>query len=174
MSDPFVGEIRIFSFGWTPQHWAQCNGATLIVQQNAALYALIGTQFGGTPGANFNLPDLRGRVPVHQTVGYQQGSVGGAEAVSLTLTQMPAHTHTFYYQPLEGNKGGGNSTFALAKGKGVGTATAVPVFTAPANLVPMNAGTVAPQGAGQGHPNMQPFQVVNFCIALNGYFPSRN
>src|SRR3990167_5309132 len=106
MSDPFLGEIRLLGFSFAPKGWALCNGQILNVNQNQALYSLLGNQFGGTAPTTFALPDLRGRVPVHTSAGVPQGSVGGSESVALTLNNMPAHTHTLMATSQAGDRNG--------------------------------------------------------------------
>lgn len=182
MSDYFLGEIRLFGFNWAPQNWALCQGQSVPVSQNQALYALLGNTFGGTPPSNFNLPDLRGRVPlgigtspISGTV-YQQGVAyqGGNETVTLTAAQVPAHTHTVKALSTQGT--------AILPTDGIVSS----VKTAPANPLlygafgtptpatqALNPATVSSVG-GAAHNNMQPFTVANFCIATKGIFPARN
>ncbi len=169
MTEPFVGEIKAFGFGITPRNYAACNGQLMPISQNQALFALLGTQYGGNGQTTFALPDLRGRVPVHASTELPQGSVAGSEAVTLTVADIPAHTHALI----------GTSTVAdrrPARGNAFANDTSpVTQFYAPAtNLVPLAPASVTLSGGNQPHPNMQPFLVLNYCIALNGIFPSRN
>lgn len=180
MSDYFLGEIRMFSFAWAPHNWALCQGQLMTITQNQALYALLGTTFGGNPPTNFNLPDLRGRVPLCQGQSpisgttYQQGSTyaGGAETVTLNAAQVPAHTHTVKAISAQGTAGPSDGIISSLKTAVTPTVySAVP--TSGATFQPLNAGTVSPVG-GAAHSNMQPFTVANFCIATSGIFPARN
>jgi microcystin-dependent protein len=168
MAEPFLSEIRMFSFGFAPTGWATCDGQLLQISQNNALYALIGVMYGGNGTTNFNLPDMRGRTPIHFSSSYPEGSKTGSENVSLTLQQMPTHTHTL--QASTGapttNSPGTNVFATLPTGKNdFGTA---------ANLTQLNTNSIAAVGTGDGHSNIQPSLVINFCIALTGIFPSRS
>ncbi len=168
MSEPFIGEIRAFGFSWAPRGWIACNGGTIPASENPALYALIGNYYGGNPGRSAGIPDLRGRAPVHRgTGGYNMGVHYGFETVTLEMVNMPEHTHGVNASPEPGNASivGTNSVLAGAQQDSYGTAT---------NLVEMNSGTCSTAGGGQSHANMQPYQVVGFCMALEGLFPSRN
>lgn len=168
MSDPFVGEIRMFSFNWAPRGWASCNGQTLPIQQNAALYSLLGTQFGGNGSTNFCLPDFQGRMPVHvkQASGLAQGQKGGSESVTLTSTQMPQHTHTL--------SGANEAGLVVLQPQSVFSNSGEPSYNNTGTLVPLNTGTCSTAGGGQAHSNIQPSLCVGFCIALTGVYPSRN
>jgi microcystin-dependent protein len=176
MAEPFIGQITLVGFNFPPRGWAQCDGALLAINQNQTLFALLGTQFGGDGRTTFALPDLRGRVPVHigtaLGVDVKQGQASGSEQVTLTPATMPQHTHAVEA-----------SSAAADQGEPTGNVLAAPVpqatdskeiYGVSQNLVPMNSSTVAPAGGGLSHPNEQPAQVVNFCIALQGLFPSRN
>lgn len=183
MSDYFLGEIRMFGFGWAPQGWALCNGATLNISQNQALYTLLTTQFGGNGQTTFMLPDLRGRTPVCTTAGspavpsYQTGNTGGAETVALTAATVPPHSHTVMAYPSPGTvippTGADIASVASPSGSTANFASYLPngTWTADAQL---NAGSVTVTGGGAGHANMQPFAVVNFCISIEGLYPMRN
>lgn len=181
MSDYFLGEIRMFSFSWAPDSWALCQGQSLPVNQNQALYALLGITFGGTPSTSFNLPDLRGRAPlctgrspISGTL-YQQGVAyqGGGEGVTLTAAQVPVHSHTVMALSTQG------TTILPTDGivSSVKTATANPLLYGTVSGTPttqaLNPATVSAVG-GQAHSNLQPFTVANFCIATRGLFPARN
>ena len=166
MSDPFLSEIKIFSFDFPPKGWAFCNGQLLPINQNQALFALLGTTYGGDGRVNFALPDLRHRVPVHAGNGHTLGERGGEQAHTLSAAEVPAHTH-----PINVSNNTGNAT----------TPVGAILAKAPANtygpaaeLVPMAASSVLSVGGGQPHLNMQPFLTLNFCIALLGIFPSQN
>jgi microcystin-dependent protein len=169
VSNPFLGEVRLFGFGFAPKGWAICNGALLGIAQNAALFSLLGTQYGGNGTTNFGLPNLQGRVPIHRSNNgtYQQGQVAGTEQVNLSPSTMPMHTHM-----LLGTTAAGNVKTAD------GTPAASPVatdyyYSPPTNPVQLNPASVSPAGGGQAHPNLQPFLAISYCIALTGIFPSR-
>lgn len=164
MSEPFLGEIRLFSFPIAPQGWAFCNGQLLMIQQYQALYSLLGTTYGGDGRTTFALPDLRGRTPVHLGNGVTRGQSAGAEICALSVGEMPAHTHV-----------------AMAGSSAVSEKPADHVWGQPAaNFygdapnASMLTAAIAPAGGGQAHLNMQPYCTLNFCIALTGYYPPRN
>lgn len=166
MADPFIGEIKPFAFNWAPRYWSTCDGQLLQISQNSALYSLLGIRYGGNGSTNFNLPDLRGRVPLHFSGSYPQGSAGGTEAVLLLPNQVPVHGHT-----LRGNNAQGVTNSPAGNAWG-GIDASNPAYAAPANPVAMAAGAVASLGSNT-HGNVQPSLVLNFCIALYGIFPSR-
>ena len=171
MSQPFLGEIAIFGFTFAPRGWAMCNGQILSISQNTALFSLLGTTYGGNGQTTFALPDLRGRVPVHEGQGpglspYVLGEVTGTETVTLTSQQMPSHVHPFTV--------GGSSTPASKSPAGnYNAAFGTQAYGSPAD-VQMGSNQTSPTGGGQPHSNIQPLLVLNFCIALQGIFPSRN
>lgn len=174
--EPFVGEIRMFSFNWAPRGWALCNGAQLNIQQNAALYSLIGVQYGGNGQTTFNLPDLRGQVPMgwgnNGTV-YQVGNKGGAETVTLTQAQTPPHTHATNVITTNGNFPilGGN-LFAVPGQSG--TNPVIPLYAPRGTNAPVALAASTVSGSGGGaHSNMQPWGVTNYCIATLGLYPMR-
>jgi microcystin-dependent protein len=164
----FLGEIRMIARSTAPNGWAMCNGQLLPVNQNIALFSLLGTNYGGDGVNNFGLPDLRGRVPMHVGNGHTLGETGGTEAVTLTIAQMPSHVHL-------ARASGGNANSVIAAGNLLAVSQGLiylnPNDVAPV-LVPLNTNTVANTGGGQPHLNMQPFMTVNFMIALQGVFPS--
>ena len=168
MTDPFLGEIQIIGFNFAPRGWALCDGQILPISQNQSLYSLLGTTYGGDGRTSFALPDLRSRTPLHRGIGYNLGQKGGAETVTLTSDQVPAHSHTAKAQ----NVAADTST----PGGNMAAETTVAIYGAPSdpNLVSMHNGTIANAGGGQGHNNMQPYQTLNFIIALRGIFPPRN
>jgi len=178
--DPFLGEVRIFPWSWAPDGWALCNGTQLPAQQNAALNALLGQTFGGNGSTMFALPDLRGRTPIHIGLGpdgvqYQNGQVGGAETVTLTQANMPQHNHSV--NALSGTKGNtviAKSALPATVGLPSGATATVNIY-APANttLTALAADTCSTEGSSAPHNNMQPFIVMNFCIATLGIFPPR-
>ncbi len=179
MADPFIGEIRMVAYAFAPRDWANCDGQLLAIKQNSALFALLGVQFGGDGNTTFALPDMRGRTPVYPGIDIpQQGSKGGSETVTLDLSTMAAHTHTF-----NGNTQGGgkpaptDKVYTTAVWKVSQNPAAI--YHTPVNLSPLNTGTCSttggPQGGGaQAHENRQPSQVVRFTIALQGLFPTRS
>jgi microcystin-dependent protein len=173
--DPFLGEIRMVGFNFAPVGWALCNGSILNIQQNTALFSLLGTTYGGNGTTTFALPDLRGRVPVSQghgplTSAYTLGQQGGAENVTLTGAQMPAHTHG-----LAANSAAGSATspingfIASASDSNGGAVTGYATSSNGA----LNAAAVTVSGGNQAHNNLQPYLSVNFIIATVGIFPSR-
>ena len=166
MAEPFLSEIRIFSFNFAPKGWALCNGQTLPINQNQALFSLLGTTYGGNGQTNFALPNLRGMVPIHEGAGFTLGQTGGEYAHTLTQSEMPQHFHI-----LNGTSNSG--TTAVPTGN-VFAKTLQSAYSSPANLVAMSPSTVLPVGGSQAHTNQQPYLVLNFCIALQGIFPSRN
>ena len=173
MSDPFIGEIRMFGFDYPPRDWALCNGQTMQISQNQALFALLGTQFGGDGRITFNLPDFRGRVPVHRSLNgaYIQGYSGGEENVTIAPQTMPAHTHSFMATTETADKNGIGSQSNRYLAQTLGGTT----YGAPSNLVPLSNLGLDPAGASavEAHYNMQPYQVINFSISLSGIFPMR-
>lgn len=166
MSEPFLAEIKIVSFNFAPKGWALCNGQLLPINQNQALFSLLGTIYGGNGQTNFALPNLQGRTPFHITSGFVQGQAGGEVAHTLTVNELPAHTHT-----LQANNTAATSglpgTNALAQSN-------TPVYAPAANLVAMAGASLSNIGGSQPHGNMQPYLVLNFVIALQGIYPSRN
>ncbi|WP_404372317.1 phage tail protein [Sphingomonas sp. MMS24-J45] len=178
MSQPFIGEIRAFGFSFAPRGWALCNGQLLSIQQNAALFSLLGTTYGGNGQTNFQLPDLRGRAALTFGQGpglsnYVQGQVTGTETVTLLSTQIPQHNHIWSASTSLGNQPGPAAGF-LAGGQ-IPNGTPIPNFAAAGGAtVPLATTTLSTTGTNQGHNNMQPYLVVSYCIALQGIFPSRN
>lgn len=165
MSDPFLGEIKPVAFNFAPRGWALCNGQLLPINQNMALFALLGTTYGGNGQTNFALPDLRARVPLHFSSSYSQGSAVGQNAVTLNTSQLPAHEHTAQA-----------TTSAAATSLPAGAAPAVSAKDVYVPSLQAAAVAMAPTGAvggSQPHPNQMPSCVLNFCIALQGIFPSQ-
>ena len=165
MSEPFLSEIKIVSFNFPPKGWALCNGQLLPINQNQALFALLGTTYGGNGQTNFALPNLRGRVPISFSNSHNLGEAAGSTSVTVNIQQLPTHLHTF-------NATNGDFT-ATSPGDAVMSKAPSPVFGAATSLVPM-AATVSSVGGSQPHNNMMPYLVLNFIIALQGIFPSRN
>ena len=169
MADPFIGEIKMVGFNFAPRNWAFCDGAQIAIAQNQTLYSLLGTIYGGDGRTNFALPDLRGRVPVHPGAGIAQGQAGGSESVTLDANTMPQHTH-----PVQASSDNADQRDPT---DGILAATVEDnreIYGSATGLVDMNAAAVTPTGGGQAHNNIQPIQVVNFVIALQGLYPSRN
>lgn len=170
MADPFVAEIRIFPFNFAPSGWAFCNGQLLPISQNTALFSLLGTIYGGDGKSNFSLPNMGGKAPMHpgQGAGLSQhdlGETGGSESVSLIEAEIPTHTHLFRGVDWVANR-------RLAQGSTFGTGNTIFVTGASANGTMANE-ALAPAGGDLPHNNMQPYLTLNFCIALQGVFPSR-
>jgi microcystin-dependent protein len=165
MATPYLGEIKIISWTFAPKGWAFCNGQLLQINQNQALFSLLGTTFGGNGQTNFALPNLQGRAPVHVGNGISQGEAAGTTAVTLNTSQMPAHSHPAQGNTAAPNQGGpGNNFWAGVAGS---YSTASPDGA-------MNPASITNAGGSQPHTNMQPYLVLNFVIALQGIFPSRN
>ncbi len=178
MAEPFLSEIRIFSFNFPPKGWAFCNGQFLPINQNHALFALLGTTYGGNGQTTFALPNLQGRTPIHETNQHTLGEAAGASSVTVTQAQMPAHTHQLMARAAQATPAGGAipaNTKSLAQGM---TATNpvqdVNLYGTGGNLSAMLPSSVTNTGGSQPHNNMMPYLVLNFCIALQGIFPSRN
>ena len=166
MAEPFLGEIRVCAFNYAPPGWAFCDGQTLQISINQALYALIGTTYGGDGITTFKLPDLRGRTPVHQGTGYVMGQISGEENHRLLASEVPGHSHVL--NGVGAAADDGDPTGRLpARGE-------EPMYAPPSSLVTMNLASVGAGGGGQGHNNMMPFTVVNHIIAISGIFPSRS
>lgn len=171
MSEPFISEIRMFGFDFPPRGWAFCDGQILSIAQNTALFSLLGTTYGGNGQSTFALPDLRGRTPLHfgQGSGLQPrnlGELGGTETQTLLPAQLPAHNHALTAAAAANTGEPGAARPATGEVRAFRESVSA--------TVPMAADAVAPSGGTQPHPNMQPSLVVNFSIALEGIFPSRN
>lgn len=184
MSDPFLGEIKMWAFNWAPNGWALCDGATMQVQQNQALFALLGTSFGGNGTTTFLMPDLRGRTPIgvgllaSESRTYAVGNNGGAETVGVTAATTPAHTHDVQGYPVAGTvvPPTGNNIANIVSATTPST-TNFASYLPQANWssqVQLATDSVSVAGASAPHPNMQPFTVVNFTICTVGSFPPRN
>lgn len=169
MAEPFLSEIRIMSFGFPPKGWALCNGQLLPINQNQALFSLLGTTYGGDGRVNFGLPNLQGRAPIHFGNGHTLGERGGEQAHTLSIAELPTHTHIESVMTTPATTNTPASNVMLAQ------STAANLYaSAASNLQAMAPNAVALAGGSQAHPNMQPFLVLNFCIALQGIFPSQN
>jgi microcystin-dependent protein len=165
MAEPFLSEIRIMSFNFAPKGWAMCNGQLLPINQNQALFSLLGTTFGGDGRVNFGLPDLRARVPIHVGSGFTLGERGGEQAHTLSIGEIPTHTHVL-------NATSNNGQALIPTGNLLAKNTNLGYHSPDNNLVAMNAGSITNVGGSQAHLNMQPFLTLTFCIALQGIFPS--
>lgn len=167
MGEPFLGEIKIVGFNFPPKGWAFCNGQSLPINQNQALFSLLGTMYGGNGVTTFALPDLRDRVPLHRSGSIDQGQVGGSIGVTLVAQQLPEHGHTVMA-----------STSVADTPVGVGGVLAdtgsAPVYASAGALTILDPSSVTTIGGSQPHANVQPSLVLNFCVAIVGIFPSRN
>jgi microcystin-dependent protein len=163
MAEPFLSEIRLMSFVFAPKGWALCNGQLLPINQNQALFSLLGTTYGGDGRVNFALPDLRGRTPIHVGGSHTLGERGGEQAHTLSISELPTHAHMMQVTNTAGGQTATNNIFAGTGANTYGPAT---------SLAAMAAGAVTNTGGSQAHLNMQPFLTLNFSIALQGIFPS--
>src|SRR4051794_15520388 len=154
MAEPFLSEIRLMSFGFAPKGWALCDGQLLPINQNQALFSLLGTTFGGDGRVNFALPDLRGRIPIHVGSGNTLGERGGEQAHTLSISELPTHTHALYGSP-------SNGTQVIPAASYIARAAPANPYNAPTNLGALNAATVANTGGSQAHLNMQPFLTLS-------------
>jgi microcystin-dependent protein len=165
MSEPFLGELRLFPYNFAPRGWAFCQGQILSIAQNTALFSLLGTTYGGNGQTTFALPDLRGRVPIHMGAGHTQGEKGGQENHTLSIQEMPAHIHFFMASASNANQAE----------PGVLASTAN--FYRPddgGNYTTLHPGSITNAGGNQPHNNMQPYLVMTWFIAVIGIFPSQN
>jgi microcystin-dependent protein len=168
MAEPFLSEIRIFSFNFAPKGWALCNGQLLPINQNQALFSLLGTTYGGDGRVNFGLPDLRGQVPIHVGNGHTLGEKGGQQAHTISIAELPTHVHVATATKDTATTNLPANTLLLAQ------STSSQLYTGAANLVAMAPNALANTGGSQAHLNMQPFLTLSFGIALQGIFPSPN
>ncbi|MDF2629720.1 MAG: Tail Collar domain protein [Symbiobacteriaceae bacterium] len=165
MSEPFLGEIRMYGFNFAPRNWAACNGQLLPINQNQALFSILGITYGGNGQTTFALPDLRGRTPVHVGNGVTLGQSAGEETHTLTVQEIPQHMHSAFGSSTQVNQ-------LTATGNVWGTSPVSP-YAAQSNVT-LSTAAIGVAGSSQGHENRQPYRTVNFCIALTGYFPSRD
>jgi microcystin-dependent protein len=165
MSEPFLSEIKIVSFNFAPKGWALCNGQTLPINQNQPLFALLGTTYGGNGQTTFNLPNLRGQVPMHEGNGHTLGEKAGSTSVTINIQQLATHIH-------QGQASTTNGSTALANSSSI-LAPALNVYAPASNLTPLRPDSVTNVGGNQPHNNMMPYLVLNFIIALQGIFPSQ-
>lgn len=164
MTEPFLSEVKIVSFNFAPRGWALCNGQLLPINQNQALFSLLGTTYGGNGQTTFALPNLQGRVPIHIGNGHIQGEVSGEENHTVTISEMPAHSHLVSASNVDPTQGSPTGNI-WANGSGA--------YSNTPNSA-MNPASISNAGGSQPHTNLQPFLVLNFIIALQGIFPSRN
>jgi microcystin-dependent protein len=167
MAEPFLSEIRIFSFNFPPKGWALCNGQLLPINQNQALFALLGTTYGGDGRVTFALPNLQGRVPIHMGSGRTLGERAGEEVHTLTMGELPLHTHTL-------RAAGTAAATTGTPDSGAYLARQAGTYHAASSLQAMAPNEIGNVGGSQAHLNMQPFLTLSFCIALQGIFPSQN
>jgi microcystin-dependent protein len=164
MAEPFLSEIRLFSFQFAPKGWALCNGQLLPINQNQALFSLLGTTYGGDGRVNFGLPDLQGRAPMHMGGGHTLGERGGEQSHTLSISEVPTHVHTLNATNNNGAVNNPNNNFIGAVNN---------MFAQSGSPVALDPTSVSNVGGSQAHLNMEPFLVLNFCIALQGIFPSQ-
>ena len=163
MSEPFIGEVKMISWSYAPKGWAFCNGQMLQISQNQALFSILGTTYGGDGRTTFALPNLQARLPIHVGNGFTLGEKGGELAHTLTLQELPAHNHV-----LQGTEANGDTPNPTA------LANANNLYSTSAPNTTLTPGSIGPTGGSQPHDNMSPYLVLNFIIALQGIFPSRN
>jgi microcystin-dependent protein len=181
MTQPFLGQIQPYGFGFAPRNWALCNGQILSIAQNTALFSLLGTMYGGNGTVTFALPNLQSRLPVHKGTlaggpTFNQGEQAGEETITLNLGQMPAHNHAFVGTSAQADFITPTDGAVLATTSRGGGVVGDPYYASAANPVPLNPASLAPYGTNpaQPHTNLQPYLTINWCIAMNGVFPSRN
>jgi microcystin-dependent protein len=168
MSTPFMGEIRLFSFNFAPQGWARCNGQFLPINQNQALFSLLGTRYGGNGQTTFALPDMRDRAAMHQGNVHTIGERGGEAAHTLSISELPTHTHVFNASTTVAN------TTAPTTSNVISASTPQFTWGSPNNFTAMAPQAISNIGGSQAHENRQPFAVTNFSISLSGLFPSQD
>jgi microcystin-dependent protein len=177
MTEPFIGQIQPFGFGFAPRHWAQCNGQILSIAQNTALFSLLGTIYGGNGQTTFALPDLQSRVPMHQgsNLGdtYSQGEEAGEENVTVDISGMPSHSHAFLGAAVNSSSASPADGSALAN-VFKPSVPLEPYYGPSTTPQPLNMGSISPAGGNLPHSNLQPYLTINWCIAMFGIFPSRN
>jgi microcystin-dependent protein len=191
MAEPFLAEIRMFGINFPPRGWAQCDGQLLPISQNTALFSLLGTTYGGDGHTTFGLPDLRGRTPVHEghgpgLSGHSLGAKFGTESVALTVAQMPPHGHpagdsnkvtvSASSAPASESSPVGNSLAAAVsdpRHKGLGYSAAAADTPMATDSLEVAGATAVSSGGGQGHTNMPPYLAIQFCMAIEGLFPTR-
>jgi microcystin-dependent protein len=170
MAEPFLSEIRMMSFNFAPRGWALCNGQLLPINQNQALFSLLGTTYGGDGRVNFALPDLRGRTPIHMGSGHTLGERGGEPAHTLAISELPEHTHVAQATTAQADQ----NTNSAAPSRMPAQSNFSTLYAAAGSLQAMAANALSNVGGSQAHENMEPYLTVSFCIALQGIFPSQN
>ena len=168
MSSPFMGEIRIMSFNFAPQGWALCNGQLLPINQNQALFSLLGTTYGGNGQTNFALPDLRARAPIHVGSGHTLGEQGGQTSHTVTIAELPTHVHLLNASTTAASTNVPDTNTVLS------ASNPQNIYAQPTNVIAMAPEAIGNVGGSQPHNNMQPFLALNYAIALQGIFPSQN
>jgi microcystin-dependent protein len=170
MSTPYLSEIRVFSFGFPPKGWALCNGQLMPINQNPALFSLLGTTYGGNGQTTFALPDLRSRIPMHMGNGHTEGELSGEEAHTLSVSEIPGHTHSVACSSATGGKASAKGNVWAPDNNGNAP------YSSPSNTTVANTAqnAIGNTGGSQAHNNLAPFMVLSFCIALTGIFPSRS
>jgi microcystin-dependent protein len=168
MSEPFLSEIKIMSFNFPPKGWAMCNGQLLPINQNQALFSLLGTTYGGDGRVNFGLPNLQGRTPMHMGNGHTLGERGGEQAHTLSISELPTHTHTASAANVPATSNAPSGARMIAQSVGAS------MYAVASNLGAMSPQALAAVGNSQAHLNTQPYLTLTFCIALQGIFPSQN
>ena len=169
MSTPFLGELRVVAYTFAPRGWAMCNGQLLAINQNQALFAILGTTYGGNGQTNFGLPNFQGRAPIHIGNGFALGQSGGEENHTLIQTEMPQHHHN-----VSGSSASGNTQTAVGSTWAVEGSNTTFIYSNDSASAQMGPTAIGAAGGSQPHNNMQPYLVLNFTIALQGIFPSRN
>jgi microcystin-dependent protein len=165
MGTPFLAEIKLVAFGFPPKGWAFCNGQLMPINQNQALFSLVGTTYGGDGRINFGLPNLQGRTPIHMGSGFTLGQLGGEQNHTLTTPEMPTHNHV-------ANASTTNASGVVPAGSVLSAVQNL--YGAASNLTSLLPSSLGPTGGSQTHNNSQPYLTLNFCIALQGIFPTRN
>ena len=168
MAEPFLAEIRLMSFVFPPKGWALCNGQLMQIQQNQALFSLLGTTYGGDGRVNFALPNLQARIPIHMGNGHTLGERGGEQAHTLSIAEIPTHSHFVNADTTVATAGNPSATRRLSKSNGAF------LYAGASNFVVMDPQSISNVGGSQAHQNMQPVLTLSFCIALEGIFPSQN
>lgn len=171
MTQPFLSQVTMMAFNFPPRGWAQCDGQIMSISQNAALFSLLGTTYGGNGTSTFALPNLQSCVPIHAGAGFNFGQSGGAENVALNAAQLPQHQHALQAVNAPGTSQKGFNHM-LAQSAGTGNSSAY--LSGNANTTALASSSIQSAGGGLGHSNIQPYLTVNFCIATSGIFPSRN
>jgi microcystin-dependent protein len=169
MSTPFLGELRVVAYTFAPRGWVMCNGQLLAINQNAALFAILGTTYGGNGTTDFALPNFQGRAPIHTGGSFPLGASGGEQNHNLILSEIPQHNHS-----VNGSSANGNTQTAKGNTWAVEGSNTTFIYSNDSASAQMGGAAIALAGGGQPHDNMQPYLVLNFIIALQGIFPSRN